>query len=148
MGASSVQIYTNLRKENELIKIPMKKLLLAGMIAWAAPAYAEIVCPVNTMCPTCKPICYEEDDYVPNYLREATDEEEAGSDAAALVAKDKDEWEYRGPEHGGWQRKSAPTAFPGVTSYYGDNPPHWDPTMADAPSWLKRQYKRRRHMHR
>jgi hypothetical protein len=36
----------------------MKKLLLAGILL-ASPAYAESVCPVNKICPTCKPTCYE-----------------------------------------------------------------------------------------
>jgi hypothetical protein len=28
----------------------------------------------------------------------------------------------------------------GTTTFYGNEPPHWDPTMADAPSWLKKRY--------
>lgn len=47
----------------------------------------------------------------------ATEEEEAGSDAAAEAARSN-----------------------GITTYCGNAPPHWDPTMADAPSWLKKRY--------
>jgi hypothetical protein len=28
----------------------------------------------------------------------------------------------------------------GITTYFGNDPPHWAPTMADAPSWLLRKY--------
>ena len=51
---------------------------------------------------------------------EASEEEEAGSDAAAEAARD------------------APPSN-GITTYFGNEPPHWDPTTADAPTWLLRK---------
>jgi hypothetical protein len=53
-----------------------------------------------------------------------SEEEEAGSDAAAEAA--------------GKAAHGAPPSN-GITTYFGNEPPHWNPTMADAPSWLLRK---------
>ena len=95
----------------------MKWFRSAGMLLAAMQsARADVTCP---RCDDWKTRSKEatESSYT------ASEEEEAGSDAAAEAARSN-----------------------GTTTFYGNEPPHWDPTMADAPSWLKRQYKTRRHL--
>jgi hypothetical protein len=41
----------------------MKWIVLAGILL-VTPAYAEVVCPKNDICPTCKPICYQKGEQV------------------------------------------------------------------------------------
>jgi hypothetical protein len=43
---------------------------------------------------------------------------------------------------------AADDAANGITTYFGNEPPHWAPTMADAPSWLTKRYTYKRRLHR
>jgi hypothetical protein len=104
----------------------MKKPLLTGvMLACVVPAHAEdswrdrATYEVRQIPGSTAPLLQPR--FSSSYT--ASEEEEAGSDAAAEAVRSN-----------------------GTTTFYGNEPPHWNPTMADAPSWLKRQYKTRRHM--
>jgi hypothetical protein len=94
----------------------MKTLLLTGLMLFAAPVYATEYAPTQPILGTA-PI-------LPPRFSDASDEEEAGSDAAAEVARN------------------------GITTYFGNEPPYWAPTMADAPSWLTKRYSYKRRLRR
>lgn len=94
----------------------MKKLLLTGILLGATAmqsARADVTCPRCNDWSTVPLIIQPR--FSSSYT--ASEEEEAGSDAAAEAARSN-----------------------GTTTFYGNEPPHWDPTMADAPSWLTRRY--------
>ena len=97
----------------------MKNLLLAGMLL-ASPAYAETVCPVNKMCPTCKPTCYERTAQQPNSCYE---------------------WSER------WQAYARKSTCPDPPKEMQQDPQfsYSEATLWNVPPWMKLNCHRREH---